>query len=147
MRVCVFVETFAIFTYICAGWQLSNNLIPHLSKRQPPSDSLKTLENLKYSLKTNYKMRKIYLFVFLILLSLASNGQNPTEILQNSYLKCQSIQNGYYEMTKYKKYMTEKDTVKTSFNCYFKKLKNDSLYSSAFHYKHFFNSKFQEVGK
>jgi peroxiredoxin len=85
-------------------------------------------------------MRKIYLFAFLFLLSLASNGQNPTEILQNSYLKCQSVQNGYYEMTKYMKYMTSKDTVKTSFNCYFKKLENDSLYSSAFHYKHFFNN-------
>jgi len=26
----VFVETFEIFTYICAGRQLSNNLFPHL---------------------------------------------------------------------------------------------------------------------
>ncbi len=25
MRVCVFVETFEFFTYICDGWQLSNN--------------------------------------------------------------------------------------------------------------------------
>ena len=33
--VCVFVETFEIFTYICAGRQLSNNLIPHLPQRQP----------------------------------------------------------------------------------------------------------------
>lgn len=81
-------------------------------------------------------MRRIYLFALLFLLSLASLAQNPTEILQNSYLKCQSVQNGHYEMTKYMKYMTEKDTVKTSFNCYFKKLKNDSLYSSAFHYKY-----------
>jgi hypothetical protein len=30
MRVCMFVETFEIFIYICAGRQLSNNLIPHL---------------------------------------------------------------------------------------------------------------------
>ena len=28
--VCVFVETFEIFIYICAGRQLSNNLFPHL---------------------------------------------------------------------------------------------------------------------
>ncbi|KAF0204527.1 MAG: hypothetical protein FD170_432 [Bacteroidetes bacterium] len=34
MRVCVFVETFEIFIYICAGRQLSNNLIPHLPERQ-----------------------------------------------------------------------------------------------------------------
>jgi len=26
----VFVETLGIFTYICAGRQLSNNLFPHL---------------------------------------------------------------------------------------------------------------------
>ncbi len=35
MRVCVFVETFEIFTYICAGRQLSNNLIMHLPQRHP----------------------------------------------------------------------------------------------------------------
>lgn len=70
------------------------------------------------------------------MLSIASSAQNPTEILQNSYLKCQSVKNGYYEMTKIMKYMTNKDTVRTSFNCYFKKLENDSLYSSAFHYKY-----------
>ncbi len=32
---CVFVETFEIFIYICAGRQLSNNLFPHLAYRQP----------------------------------------------------------------------------------------------------------------
>lgn len=95
-----------------------------------------THDNLKYSPKTNYKMKRIYLFALLFLLTLGSIGQNPTEILKNSYLKCQSVQNGYYEMTKYMKYMTEKDTVKTSFNCYFKKLEDDSLYSSAFHYNY-----------
>jgi hypothetical protein len=38
MRVCVFVETFEIFTYIsrkigtgCAGRQLRNNLFPHMA--------------------------------------------------------------------------------------------------------------------
>ena len=35
MRVCVFVETFGILTYICAGCQLCDNLILLLSKRQP----------------------------------------------------------------------------------------------------------------
>ena len=40
MRICVFVETFGIFTCISrkigtgsAGWQLSNNLIPHYLSR------------------------------------------------------------------------------------------------------------------
>lgn len=103
-----------------------------------------TLENLKYSPKTIYKMRRNYLFGLLFLFSLASIGQNPTEILQNSYLKCQSVQNGYYEMTKYMKYMTNKDTVRSSFNCFFKKLSSDSLYSSAFHYKYFVNNTYAE---
>jgi hypothetical protein len=37
----VFVETFEIFTYICAGRQLSNNLFPHLPERQPLAHILK----------------------------------------------------------------------------------------------------------
>jgi len=41
MRVCVFVETFEIFIYICAGRQLSSNLIPHLAERQPLAATLK----------------------------------------------------------------------------------------------------------
>ncbi len=35
MQVYVLVETFEIFTYICAGKQLSNNLFPHLPWLQP----------------------------------------------------------------------------------------------------------------
>ena len=35
MRVCVFVETFEIFTYICLGRQWCDYLFPYLSYRQP----------------------------------------------------------------------------------------------------------------
>ncbi len=35
MRVCVFVETFGIFTYIRVGMKGQNNLIPHLLYCQP----------------------------------------------------------------------------------------------------------------
>jgi|TARA_R110000737_G_scaffold17130_1_gene34618 thiol-disulfide isomerase/thioredoxin len=84
-------------------------------------------------------MKNILLTTGLLLFCFASFGQDAKEILKQSYDKCQSVQNGYYEMTKYMKYMSEKDTSKTIFKCSFKKLKDDSLYSSAFHYKVFWN--------
>lgn len=62
-------------------------------------------------------------------------AQDAKDVLLKSYAACQSVQNGYYEMTKYMKYFTKTDTAETSVNCYFKKLQNDSIYSSAFHYK------------
>lgn len=43
MRVFVFVETFEIFTYICAGRQLSSNLIPHLPNGQTLNHILKSI--------------------------------------------------------------------------------------------------------
>ncbi|TXC76930.1 TlpA family protein disulfide reductase [Luteibaculum oceani] len=59
---------------------------------------------------------------------------DPKEILQNSFQKCQSIQAGTYEMVEYVKFMSQSDTNKFEYDCVFKKLKDDSLYSSAFHY-------------
>ena len=41
MRVCVFVETFEILTYICAGRQLSNNLKPALALASTVMGNLK----------------------------------------------------------------------------------------------------------
>jgi thiol-disulfide isomerase/thioredoxin len=73
---------------------------------------------------------------------MAAFGQDAKEILIQSYDKCQSIQNVYYEMTKYMKFMTIKDTSKSSFNCYFKKMKDDTLFSSAFHYYAFSNDEY-----
>lgn len=54
------------------------------------------------------------------------------KILKKSYKKCQSIKKGYYEMTFYMKYMTEKDTSCYNFNCYFEKLSDDTIYSFVF---------------
>jgi thiol-disulfide isomerase/thioredoxin len=78
----------------------------------------------------------------MLAVSLSSFGQDAKDILKKTYDKCQSIQNGYYEMSRYMKFMSGKDTSKSSFNCYFKKLKDDSLYSSAFHYKQFWEDEY-----
>jgi len=78
----------------------------------------------------------------LIFCSFTSFGQDAKVILQQSYDKCQSVKNGYYEMTRYWKSISKKDTSKTSFNCYFRKLDEDTLYSSAFHYKVFWKDEF-----
>jgi hypothetical protein len=72
-------------------------------------------------------------------LLIASCGRpNAEDILRKSYEKCQSIENGYYEMTHYMKYMSTKDTSSSSYSCYFRKLPNDSIYSTAFHYQSYY---------
>ncbi len=99
------------------------------------------MDDFKYLMttKNHQTMIKILLITGLLSVSLSSFGQDPKDILKKSYDKCQSVQNGYYEMTHYKKFMSGKDTTKSSFNCYFKKLEDDTLYSYAFHYKSFLN--------
>jgi len=87
-------------------------------------------------------MKKIILITTILLISLLSFAQDATAILKNAYSKCQSVQNGQYEMTKFMKYMSRKDTSVSSFICSFKKLKNDSLFSSAFHYKAFYEGQY-----
>lgn len=59
---------------------------------------------------------------------------DPKVILKKAREKCNEIQNGTYNMTVYMKFMTEKDTLKHTINCNFKKLKDDTLFSKAFHY-------------
>lgn len=87
---------------------------------------------------------KAVLFITIVQLSLIfTYGQEPTGILKVSYKKCQSVYNGYYEMTKQMKQLTSKDTSEISFNCLFRKLPHDTIYSSAFHYKIFGNKKYQ----
>ena len=84
---------------------------------------------------------KINLFIVgLFLFSIITCKQDPDPsraILKKSFEKCQSIRNGYYEMTKYVKWKGEVDTSKYTFNCYFKKLKNNNIYCSAFRYREF----------
>jgi hypothetical protein len=68
--VCVFVETFEYFTYICAGRQLSNNLFPHLPKRHPLCKIL-------------FGMKKILVFISLALYIISCNKNDK----QISYTK------------------------------------------------------------
>src|SRR5665647_2893220 len=78
-------------------------------------------------------MKKSTLPVLLLLISLISYGQNVKQLLQHSYSKCRNIKSGYYEMEKKMKFMSLKDTtLDLQFKFYFKKLKNDSLYTVAF---------------
>lgn len=82
-------------------------------------------------------MRKLVLItgLFGCLLIVSCSKPDAKEILRESYEKCQSIENGYYEMAHYMKYMSDKDTSLSSYTCYFRKLPDDSIYSSAFHYQ------------
>ncbi len=84
-------------------------------------------------------MKNVLLSLGLLFSYLVSFGQDAKVILKQSYNKCQSIQNGNYEMKRYMKYMDNNDTSITSFKCSFKKLKDDSIYPSAFHYNVFWN--------
>jgi len=80
-------------------------------------------------------MNAKFLFFGVILFGAsASVAQEARAILKRSYKQCQSIKKGHYEMTKFMKYMSEADTVKSTFSCDFKKLKKDTLFPSAFHY-------------
>lgn len=82
--------------------------------------------------------------IFLMFIFTSSiQAQNPETILKKSFNKCQSIKNGYYEMKYYLKLMSRKDTLLQTYKCYFQKLKNDSIYSSAFHYEKFSNNKYK----
>ena len=80
-------------------------------------------------------MKILSLIITLLFYALNTSAQNPKSFIVKAYIKCQSVRNGYYEMTNYNKYMSGIDTNITKFNCYFKKLEMDSLYPSAFHYK------------
>lgn len=55
--------------------------------------------------------------------------------MRSAYERCQSIEKGYYEMTKHMKYMSGEDTVTNSFHCYFQKDTTDSIYTKRFHYE------------
>ena len=72
---------------------------------------------------------KAILLIFVLIGSLlfTSCQPNAAEILKKSFKKCQSIENGYYEMTHYMKYMSGSDTSISSYMCYFKKLPDDTL--------------------
>jgi thiol-disulfide isomerase/thioredoxin len=81
---------------------------------------------------------KMLLIPLFVLGCMCSSAQNAKQILKTAYDRCQSIQSGYYEMIHSQKYMSGEDTVSSAFNCYFKKLADDTLYASAFHYQSFY---------
>ncbi|TAH41307.1 MAG: TlpA family protein disulfide reductase [Bacteroidetes bacterium] len=78
-----------------------------------------------------------------ILLSLFFNSaaQSPISILKASYIKCLSIDNGYYELERNMKFMDGPDTSKSIHRCHFKKLKDDTLFSAKFHLKTIYRNK------
>ena len=78
-----------------------------------------------------------------LLFASCTDSPNPVEIMKKSFEKSQSIENGYYEMEHYMKYMSSKDTSLQIFKCYFNKLENDSIYSSAFHYEVFSDDEYK----
>lgn len=65
---------------------------------------------------------------------LAGCNSQPTaeDVLRKSYQKCQSIQEGHYEMTRKKKWMSGNDTTLSRYTCDFKKLPDDTVYGKAF---------------
>lgn len=84
---------------------------------------------------------KILIPLLLLFSVLTAAAQEAADILKKAYERCQSVENGYYEMTRYMKYMDDKDTVKTTFQCHFKKLPEDTLFHLAFRYQSFWKDK------
>lgn len=80
--------------------------------------------------------RSIFLSCFL-LLAVNSFCQDPIEILAVSREKCQSISNGYYEMARLYKNMSDPDTVVSSSKCYFTKSNATSPFPVLFQIQYF----------
>lgn len=77
-----------------------------------------------------------YLVCFLIAL-FVFNACKPhvNDILKRSFDKCQSINNGYYEMDVQLKMMSNVDTFNISHSSHFKKMPEDAIYTFVFHSK------------
>lgn len=73
-----------------------------------------------------------FLFAF-TLFSLPIRSQNAIDIINGAYLKCNKVQRGYLEGTRYLKSPTVRDTIELSYRCYFSRLASDSIYGRAFH--------------
>jgi peroxiredoxin len=69
-----------------------------------------------------------------VVVMLAGCNSQPTaeDVLRKSYQKCQSIQEGHYEMSRKMKYMSHNDTTLSRYTCDFKKLPDDTIYGKAF---------------
>lgn len=62
----------------------------------------------------------------------AQSNDEARNVLRLSREKCQSIQQGHYEMEHKMKYMSDKDTDMVRFTCDFRKLPDDTIYGKAF---------------
>ena len=101
------------------------------------------MEVLLLQTKNKLIMNNTYLLCGLIVIILfTSCTPDATEVLQKSAKKCQTIENGYYELDKYMKFMSGKDTTLMTFNCYFDKITNDSLFPVAFHYQSYITDEY-----
>ena len=80
---------------------------------------------------------KFLLISILFIINSCTQKPDAKNILKKSFEKCQTIENGYYEMEHHMKYLSKKDTAFQTYKCYFKKLQEDSLFPSAFHYQMF----------
>lgn len=87
-------------------------------------------------------MKSTLLFATLYFSAITISAQDAKSILKMSYHKCQSVQNGYFEMTKRMKYMTGKDTAETAIKGSFKKVKGDTIYTAIFNFKLFRQNEF-----
>ena len=82
---------------------------------------------MKHSIKSVLAMAAVAVM-------LAGCNSQPTveDVLRKSYQKCQSIQEGHYEMTLKKKWLSHNDTTLNRYTCDFRKLPNDTIYGKAF---------------
>ena len=82
---------------------------------------------MKHLIKTALAMATVAIM-------LAGCNSQPTaeEVLRKSYQKCQSIQEGHYEMTLKKKWLSHNDTTLNRYTCDFRKLPDDTIYGKAF---------------
>jgi thiol-disulfide isomerase/thioredoxin len=78
-------------------------------------------------------MRKISLIIVFALFTLCSIGQEARAIMRKTLEKCQSIQNGFCETTKYFKSITDNDTSVSKGKYFFKKIQGDTLFPMLFH--------------
>ena len=80
---------------------------------------------------------KLYIPVLLLITACSVKEQDPKAIVQKSFEACQAVHSGSYVMTHRMKYMSEKDTLISSFHCTFNRTKGDTLFPSRFHNKIF----------
>lgn len=73
-------------------------------------------------------MKNVIIITGLLMILLISCTPDSEKILKKLFDKCQSIENGYYEVDHYMKYMSGNDTNSSSFNCCFNKLPDDTIY-------------------